>query len=102
MGGGVDGRLQVGPGALVRELHDGGPVDARVVDVDGTHTRVFRHPLAIGAHSLQDSMTSLVAGERPRPGGHHKARREAHEVPFPGAGEGLVEIVDVEQEVPLR
>ena len=102
MRGRVDGRLEVGPCPLVRELHDGAAVDPRVVDVDGTHARVLRHPLAVRAHGFQHGMASLVAGERSRPGCHDEARRQAHHVPFPRTGQRLVEVVDVEEEVPLR
>src|SRR4029077_13654240 len=60
------------------------------------------HRLTVGRDGLQHRGGNVLALERPVPTGDADARGEALHIPFPGAGQGLVEVVDVEDQLPLR
>ena len=66
------------------------------------HGRVAGHPLAIGAHRAVDHVPGVVAGHPDLAAGDHEARRETLEVELERPGQGLVEVVDVEEQVALR
>ena len=87
---------------LVDEGEDPGGIDARVVHVDRAHRRVARHAIAIGAHRAVDDVPGVVADHADLPAGDDEARREALQVELEWPGQGLVEVVDVEEQVALR
>ena len=98
---------------LVRRLHllfvgdladigeQGVDVEARVPDVEVSHRGELPHRLAVGADRGEDGVAGLLRGEVAVAPGDLKARREALDVPFPGAGKGLVEVVDVEHQAAI-
>lgn len=74
-------------------------VEVGVPDVELAHLREARHRVAVllgaGAHGV----TAVCLGEAAVAPADLNARHEAHDVPLPGAGRGLVEVVDVKDEV---
>ena len=50
----------------------------------------------------QDDLAAGLGGEAVVPSGHGQARRQPLDVPLERAGQGLVEVVDVEDQPPLR
>jgi hypothetical protein len=60
------------------------------------------HPVPVLAHPGGDHGMPILRGETAEPTHDLKAGRHPLDVPLPRAGQGLVEIVDVEQHPPLR
>jgi hypothetical protein len=58
--------------------------------------------LSVGADDISRSPGRLAVEKIEVPRGEDDARREALDVPVPRRGQRLVEIVDVEENVPLR
>ena len=77
--------------------------DLFVPDVQEPGLRVLRDPAAVpvksGAHSPG---RVLVVGQALAAGQHLQARHHPHQVPLEGAREGLVEVSDIEGELPFR
>ena len=101
MGRGPDRALDHRPLVLVDVGQDRGDVHAGVVDVDGTHRRVARHAVAIRADGPVDDVPRVVDGEAACAPGDDEARGQALEVELERPAQGLVEVVDVEQQVAL-
>src|SRR5271166_63345 len=77
-------------------------IDPLIPHVERRHRRVLAQVLAIGANGRANGVLAM-----PRFGARGTSREfythdQAHEVPFPGSGEGFVEIIDVENQVALR
>ena len=102
MGGRLDRPLEHRAGPLVGVREDPGGIHPRVVDVDRRHGRIAGHPLAIGAHRAVDHVPGIVADHPDLAAGDDEARRQALEVELERPGEGLVEVVDVEEQVAFR
>ena len=66
------------------------------------HRAEFRHPLPIGAYACERGFALIGTVEAIGPRREDNARRQALDVPFPWAGQRLVEVVDVEDYPPLR
>ena len=62
---------------------------------------VLPHPDAIRAHGVQQRAVAECSRPAERPPGDDEARGEPLHVPLERAGEGLVEVVEVEHERPL-
>src|SRR5207302_8499133 len=56
----------------------------------------------VGRDGLQHCAGNVLALERTVATGDADARREALDIPFPRTGQRLVEVVDVEDQLPLR
>ncbi len=74
----------------------------RVPDLEVLHRSERVHGLAIRAHGLEHDHAPLLLREVELARGDREARRQALEVPLPRARRRLVEVVDVEDELPLR
>ena len=61
-----------------------------------------RQVLPVGGHAPTDRFAALVLGRPVLPARDMDARDQPAQVPLPGAGMGLVEVVEVEDEVALR
>ena len=75
--------------------------DAVVPDVQLGRIGISPHALAVGRrrrHHRGLGDARLVPGGAGR---HHQARRQTLEIPLEGAGQGFVEVAQVEQQVPL-
>ncbi len=68
----------------------------RVPELEGAGLGEARHRLAVSGHRAHGRGLDLLLLEAALAAGHDDARREALQVPLPGAGQGLVEVVDVE------
>ena len=67
--------------------------------------RLLGEPAHRGAVALgrrEDDLAAGLGGEPVVPSGHGQARRQPLDVPLERAGQGLVEVVDVEDQPPLR
>lgn len=73
----------------------------RVPDVEGAHAGELAHPLPVAPHARPHGGRAPSAGEPVGAAGDGQARGEPLDVPLPRAGERLVEVVDVEDQVPL-
>ena len=74
---------------------------ALVPEVERGPRRVLGQPVAVRARGGGDDVVAL-GGEKPRCRATHvQAGAETLDVPLPRARDGLVEVVDVEDEVPL-
>ena len=76
-------------------------VEARIPDLDVPLPCEGTHCLAIGANDLEHGGATLGLPEAAISAGDLEARREAFEVPLERPGQRLVEVVDVEDEIPL-
>ena len=76
-------------------------IDARIPHVQDPHVAVFRHAFAIGPHATQHGIAGGVFAEAVVAAGQHEAGGQAFHVPLPGGGEGLVQVVDVEDHAPF-
>jgi hypothetical protein len=74
-------------------------VQPRVPDRDVAHRGKLRHRLAVGAHDGQHRLPPLRVAELTIAPADLEARGEALDIPLERAGMGLVEVVDVEDEV---
>ena len=77
-------------------------VGARVEDVQVALVGEAAHRLPVPAHGGQHHLPALLGGEPVLAPGYLQARGEPFDVPLPRAGQGLVEVVDVEDQAPLR
>jgi hypothetical protein len=77
-------------------------VQPGVPDVDRAHRRERAHRPAVGARRATDGVAAHAAAESAIAARHLDARGQALDVPFPGPGQGLVEVVDVEDEPAVR
>jgi hypothetical protein len=72
--------------------------DPRVPDLELAHPGVLEHALAVGVHGGQGGVARALRAEARVARRQHGARREALDVPFERPRQGLVEVVDVEQQ----
>ena len=99
--GHTQGVLEVHGPLLTRDGQDSLHVDAVVPDVEWRHRSEFVHALPVPAHGALDRRRARAFLDVEVASRHGDARREAFDVPFPRSRERLVEVVDVEDEVPL-
>ena len=99
----VDGALggRLGGLAVTRHVEQLVGHDVRVPDVELVHLGEGRHVLAVGTRGGERGLSGHVLTEAVVAAGQHEARRQALEVPFERSRQGLVEIVDVEQQLAL-
>ena len=91
------------PAVAHREvLDDSLDLGALVPEVEQGPRRVVGHAGAVRAGGGGDDVVALGGREAPLPRDHVQAGAEALDVPLPRARDGLVEVVEVEDEVPLR
>src|SRR5262249_40070739 len=76
-------------------------VDLGVPDVQVVHAREYAHRHAVPAHRRQHDLPPVFAAEPVVPGRYLQAGGQPLDVPLPRAGQGLVEVVDVEEELAL-
>jgi hypothetical protein len=70
--------------------------------LQAAHPGSAAHPVPVLAHAGHHDRVP-VGGAEPAVAAHHlEARRQPFDVPLPRTGQGLVEVVDVEQHPPLR
>jgi len=87
---------------LVREaLLEPPDVDLGVPDVQVVHAREQPHRRAVPPHRRQHDPPPVLAAEPVVPGRHLQAGGQPLDVPLPRPGQGLVEVVDVEQQLAL-
>jgi hypothetical protein len=94
--------LEVLPGHLG---HGGGDIrraDPGVPDVEMAHRRERRHSLAIGADRGAGGIGGVGRPKPVPPAGDDDAGGQALDVPLPGSRQGLVEVVETEDERALR
>ena len=84
-----------------QDLENAVEVDAIVPDVQRTHRGVVGHMLAVGAHGFRRRLRRLAVEQPDVMGGDDDAGRQPLDVPLPRRRQGLVEIVDVEEDVAL-
>ena len=93
-------------GVLAPQRRDVAPdevgVEPRVPELDGALLGHLQHRLAVGAHAVQDDRPPRRRGVAVVARRDLEARREALDVPLPRPRQRLVEVVDVEDEPPLR
>ena len=77
-------------------------VQPRVPDIEVGLARELAHRLAIGPGRGQHDLTARLVGEGLAAGGDLQAGGEPFDVPLERAGQGLVEVVEVEQQMPFR
>src|SRR5918995_97049 len=85
-----------------RQGDDRGGVDPRVPHVQQPHPGVAGQLLAVGAHRRLGGPAADRLVEPGRLGGDHEAGGQPLDVPLPGAGQGLVEVVETEGQISLR
>jgi len=97
--------------ALDRAAADSGILDGRDqrLDLDGAvpqvqhaHLAELGHVLAVGPDAREGRILRNGSVEAVVATGDHEARRQPLEVPFPGRREGLIEVVDGKDDLPLR
>jgi len=81
-------------------LADLGDIYTQVPDVEVGHRRQPAHDLAILACSAEDDVAPLRAVEATVAARDLEAGGQSFQVPFPRTREGLVEVVDVDHQVP--
>ncbi len=81
---------------------DARDVEARVPDVDGPHPGELRHCLAVFAHGRHHHGAARGLVEATVPSGDRETRGEALHVPLERPAQRLVEVVDAEDEPPVR
>ena len=96
VGGGAD---LVGVGEHAEELVDG---DQVVPDVEPAGAGVPGHPLPVGAQAGRDRALRAVGAHAVGAGKHHDAGHQPSDVPFERAGQRLIEVPQVERQVPFR
>jgi len=77
-------------------------VDARVPDGEVRHRGEAANRLPVHPDGRAHRLSPRLAADAVLAGGDRDARGEPLDVPFERAGKGLVEVVDVEHELPLR
>ena len=83
-----------------RDQHLG--VESEVPQVQHRHLVELGHMLAVGPDAREGRILGIRFAEAVVATGDHEARRETLEVPFPGRRECLIEVVDGEDDLPLR
>ena len=73
-------------------------VDAGIPDFQNRHVAVFRHAFPIRAHAGQHGILGVASTEAILTGRQNEACGEALDIPLPRRGEGLIQIVDVEND----
>jgi hypothetical protein len=97
------GPLDLRRGELrAQPLEEGRDVELGVPDLEVGLPGEPAHGGAVGGRGGQRHPAALFGGEPVLPPGHGEAGQEPLDVPFPGPGERLVEVVDVEHHRPLR
>ncbi len=76
-------------------------VDPVVPDFKRPHESVLGHLLAIGAHRGDGRSRRIVLAQTKMTSGDDHARGQTFEVPFPGRGQRLIEVIDVEDDIAL-
>jgi len=61
----------------------------------------MRHVLAVRSHQSRDDPDPVLRAVAVRLPGNHERDREAFDVPFERCVQGLVEVIDPEEEIPL-
>src|SRR5271168_2458766 len=84
------------------QLGDLRRVDALIPEFERMHRRVDRHVVAVGCGRGHCCLGVARLGEPEMTTGYSDARGQPFEVPLPRRGQRLVEIVDIENEMPLR
>ena len=77
-------------------------IQAGVPQVEGPHLSHVVHRLAVGLHHRQVRRPALLGVEAPVSAGDLETGDQPFDVPFEWAGECLVEVVDAEDEPPIR
>jgi hypothetical protein len=77
-------------------------VEVRVPDIKDRLGGEGPHRGAVALHGSQGHLPALLAGEPVVASRHDEARGQPLDIPFERAGQGLVEIVDVEHQATLR
>ena len=77
-------------------------VQVRVPDRQQWLLREGAHRGAVAFGRRQDDLAAGLGGEPVVPSGHGKARGQPLDIPLERAGQGLVEVVDVEDQAPFR
>ena len=93
------------PFALIWDLNsaqDRLDVQVRVPDVQEGLPREPAHRGAVTLSRRQDDLAPGLGGEPAVPPGHGQARGQPLDVPLERPGQGLIEVVDVEDQPPLR
>ncbi len=90
-----------GPRPVVDVRQDPRGVHPRVVDVDGPHRGIGGHPFPVAGDREMDGVPGGMGVEPAGSAGDDDARRETLDIPLERTMERLVEVVDVEDEVPL-
>src|SRR5215203_1018384 len=76
--------------------------NTRVPDLELPHLREPGHPLPVGGSDRPRGVAAIRGVEAVVAAGHHEARGEALDIPLPGSRQGLVEVVEVEEQGALR
>ncbi len=96
---------------LYRAAADRGVLDARnqhlsldseVPQLQDLHSAELGHMLAVGSDTSEHCILGIGFRQSVVAAGNHEARRETLEVSLPGRGKGLIEVVDGEDDLPLR
>src|SRR5215217_6671838 len=74
----------------------------REYQTSSSHLRELGHPLPVRGHGRLRGLATIRRVEAVVTAGHHEARGEAFDVPLPGSRQGLVEIVEIEEQGALR
>src|SRR6185437_3162275 len=90
------------PDLLADQLEQHPGLEMLVPRVQAPHPGGAAHPAPVFPDPGHDHGAAVGPGEASVPSHDLEARRQPFHVPLPRAGEGLVEIVDVEQHLPLR
>ncbi len=78
-----------------------GRLQPQVPDIEIGHRRKASHRLAVSANGRADRRSSLLLLQLKISGRHGEACDQPLQVPLPGPGQGLVEVVEVEDHVAL-
>lgn len=90
------------PGIFVGRLRDERlRVEARIPDFERAHARTLAQVLAIGRYTLHRSLPSYPVGQLVVACGDGKADRQSLQIPFPGRWQGLIEVVEIKNQVAL-
>ncbi len=102
LGHGLVGRLFAGKAELVTQVFQHlGDVHSCVPHVEIPHARHGGHLRAVGGGRLENDAGPLLVGEPPIPPGDGQAGGQPLQVPLPRTGQGLVEVVEIEDQGPL-
>src|SRR5262249_37273421 len=90
-------RLQLRPEALERRQD----IQVRIPDIEERLLREGPHRRAVSPDACQHNLPACLAREAVIPARHYEARGEALDIPLERSGQRLVEVVDVEDKIPL-